>query len=146
MPRPKQSRRIADLPAFSLFKPAGVPGRLLPEVVMTFDEFEALRLADYDGLYQEQAAQRMGISRATFGRILETARKKVVRTLLEGCILRIEGGEVAMPSIRSFACKGCGHAWEVPFGAGRPEGCPSCRGQLFQRVDETTGGPGAPSC
>ncbi len=76
----------------------------------------------------------MGVSRPTIGRILEAARKKVARTLHEGCALRIEGGRVAIPSIPSFACKGCGHAWEVPFGTDRPEGCPSCRGQLFQLV------------
>ena len=58
---------------------AGVPARSLVEIVLTVDEFEALRLADYEGLYQKQAAERMGISRPTFGRIVEAARRKVAR-------------------------------------------------------------------
>ncbi len=93
---------------------AGVPARSLVEIVLTVDEFEALRLADYEGLYQKQAAERMGISRPTFGRIVEAARRKVARALVEGGVLRIEGGVVAMPRIRSFTCAGCGHAWAVP--------------------------------
>jgi len=61
VPRPKRCRRIASLPNFALFKPAGVPGRILQEVELTVDEYEALRLADYEGLYHEKAAERMGV-------------------------------------------------------------------------------------
>ena len=50
MARPKRCRRIADLPGHTLFKPAGVPARSLVEIVLTVDEFEALRLADHEGL------------------------------------------------------------------------------------------------
>jgi uncharacterized protein len=78
MARSKRCRRIADLPGATLFKPAGVPARSLVEIVLTVDEFEALRLADYEGLYREQAAQRMGISRPTFGPIVKAARPVAV--------------------------------------------------------------------
>lgn len=61
---------------------------------LTLDEFEALRLADYEGLYHEQAAKEMGISRATFGRILEEARKKVASAIVNGHAFLIEGGPV----------------------------------------------------
>lgn len=61
---------------------------------MSLDEFEALRLADLEGLYQEQAAEQMGVSRATFGRIVVAARHKVAQTLVHGRALRIEGGPV----------------------------------------------------
>ena len=61
------------------------------------DEFEAIRLADLEGLYQEQAAERMNVSRQTFGRIVEAARRKVAQALFDGLALRIEGGEVEMP-------------------------------------------------
>ena len=57
---------------------------------MGLDEFEAIRLADLEGLYQEQAADRMGISRATFGRILESAHRKVAEVLAGGRCLRLE--------------------------------------------------------
>ena len=102
MVRPKHCRRIASLPGSSLFKPAGIPACSLGQVVLAVDEFEALRLADYEALYQEQAAERMRISRQTFGRIVETARKKVAQALVEGLVLRIEGGEIEMAKMQTF--------------------------------------------
>jgi predicted DNA-binding protein (UPF0251 family)/predicted Fe-Mo cluster-binding NifX family protein len=75
-------------------KPAGIPARELEEVRLGFDEAEALRLADLEGLYQEAAARSMGVSRQTFGRIIETARRKVADAILNAKALRIEGGEV----------------------------------------------------
>ncbi len=145
MPRPKRCRRIAALPSCTLFKPAGVPGRSLPELVLTVDEFEALRLADHEGLYQDQAAKRMQISRQTFGRIVESARKKVTKVLVECMALRIEGGEVKMAEMRMFECADCEHVWEVPFGTGRPTKCPACQSKKFHRakdvaVGQTVGG------
>lgn len=137
MARPKNCRKIAALPGCFLFKPAGVPARSLPEVTLTVDEFEAIRLADHEGLYQEQAAQRMGVSRQTFGRIVEAARKKVANVLVEGIGLRIEGGEIRMAEMRVFQCSGCKHVWEEPYGTGRPAACPSCKGESFGRVDES---------
>ena len=96
MPRPCCCRRIGFMPSRVYFKPAGVPLTELTEVTLTLDEVEALRLADLDGLYQEQAGERMNISRATFGRIVEQARRKVADALLHGKALRLEGGTVAM--------------------------------------------------
>ena len=96
MPRPFSERRVGGEPAAALWKPAGIPARGLEVIVLGLDEFEALRLADYEGLYQEAAAMRMGVSRQTFGRIVESARKKVATALALGHALRIEGG----PAIR----------------------------------------------
>ena len=72
------------------FKPRGIPLVQLEEVCLSLDELEAVRLADYEGLYHEQAAERMTISRPTFGRILGGARRKLAEALLEGKALRIE--------------------------------------------------------
>ena len=94
MPRPSHCRWIAGEPAAVLFKPAGIPTRDLAEVAMTLDEFEAIRLADGEGLYQEEAARRMGVSRTTFGRILDSAHRKVADVLAGGKCLRLEGGHV----------------------------------------------------
>jgi len=79
------------------FKPAGVPACTLEQVTLTLDEVEALRLADLQGLYQEQAAAQMKISRPTFARIIEVARRKVAEALIHGKALRIEGGTVTLP-------------------------------------------------
>ena len=86
-------RRISGRPASSLFKPAGIPARGLSEVELTLDEFESVRLADFEGLYQEAAALRMGVSRQTFGRIVEAARRKIADALVNGKALRVEGGK-----------------------------------------------------
>lgn len=94
MPRPFCLRRVEWTPRVTYFKPAGVPLRLLEEVTLTLDELEALRLADLEELYQEEAADRMKISRPTFGRIVESARRKVAGALVNGKALRLEGGPV----------------------------------------------------
>ncbi len=80
------------------FKPRGIPLDRLEEVTLKLDEWEALRLADWEGLYQEEAAGRMGISRQTFGNIIESAHKKIADVLLHAKALKIEGGEVKIVS------------------------------------------------
>jgi predicted DNA-binding protein (UPF0251 family) len=94
MPRPFCHRRIAGHPTAAIFKPLGVPMRGIEEVVMTLDEFEAIRLADLNGLYQEQAAAEMAVSRPTFSRIVESAHRKLADVVCHGKALRIEGGPV----------------------------------------------------
>ncbi len=124
MPRPWCQRQVGFTPGATYFKPAGTPLRALEEIVLTLDELEALRLADFNGLYQEQAAEQMKISRATFARIVENARKKVADALLHGKALRIEGGPVVMKGDESMpAGQGQGR------GMGRgPCGCGMRRG------------------
>ena len=94
MPRPVSERRIGAPIYPRVMKPAGIPARELEEVRLGFDEAEALRLADLEGLYQEAAARSMDVSRQTFGRIIESARRKVADAVLNGKALRIEGGEI----------------------------------------------------
>ncbi len=117
----------------------------LEEVVLTMDELEAIRLADYEGFYQEQAAEKMNISRTTFGRTLESAHRKVADVLIHGRALRIEGGAVELMEMRRFRCRDCGREWDLSSGTGRLEGCPACgsgecslieadRGQVVPRV------------
>jgi uncharacterized protein len=90
MSRPKKCRCINCSPNASYFKPKGIPLINLEEVLLSLDEFEAIRLADHEGLYHEEAAVRMSISRATFGRILEIARSKVADAIINGKALKIE--------------------------------------------------------
>jgi len=94
VPRPVSDRRVRGGIAAALFKPAGLPTRALEEVVLGLDGAEAIRLADLEGLYQEAAARRMGVSRQTFGRILEEAHRVVADALINGKALRIEGGQI----------------------------------------------------
>jgi predicted DNA-binding protein (UPF0251 family) len=104
MPRPKCSRNVCGVPDKNYFKPRGIPTSELEEVVLNLDEYEAIRLADYEQLYQEVAATQMNISRQTFGRIIEAAHKKIADVLINSKALKIEGGKVSFNET-----KPCGH-------------------------------------
>ena len=92
--RPEKPRRIRGPARITRFKPQGIPLADLDELVLPLDGLEALRLADMEGLYHDAAATAMGVSRATFGRILATARHTLATAVVEGHALRIEGGAV----------------------------------------------------
>ena len=94
MPRPCKCRRISCDPGSDYFKPRGVPLRGLEEVKLGLDELEAIRLADLEMMYQEDAAVKMGISRQTFGNLINSAHKKVADVLLNSKALKITGGVV----------------------------------------------------
>jgi predicted DNA-binding protein (UPF0251 family) len=96
MPRPRNFRRIGCLPQANFYKPRGIPLSALQHINLTVDEIEAIRLADLQGLYQEEAAKKMNISRQTLGRILESAHKKIADALVNGKALSIEGGSIQL--------------------------------------------------
>ncbi len=104
MPRPFKRRCVAGKPGADYFKPRGIPLDLLEEVVLALDEFEALRLAHIEGLYQEEAAEKMKVSRQTFGNILESAHRKVSEAIVKGKALKIEGG---IYELKGFGRKRC---------------------------------------
>lgn len=124
MPRPKRNRMIQKPPAFHRFKPQGVPGAMLESITLTLDEYEAIRLADYENLDHNEAAEKMEISRSTFTRLVDRARKKVALFLVQGRELMIEGGSVHFHE-NLFRCRSCGAMIHTPIGQ-QPETCPSC--------------------
>ncbi|MBU1741059.1 MAG: DUF134 domain-containing protein [Proteobacteria bacterium] len=93
MPRPRKYRMVSAQPVATFYKPQGVPLHKLQGVVLPVEGLEALRLADAQGLNQTEAAEQMGISRATFCRVLAEARSVVARALSQGWAIRIEGGD-----------------------------------------------------
>ncbi len=131
MPRPRRARSVSSRPVAALFKPGGVPA--LPQILMTLDEFEALRLADLERSLQTAAAARMGVSRPTFGRILGAARRKVAAALVLGRALRIEGGEVEPVGPRRGRCPYCAHK----CCAESPDHCARC-GDGLVRLERRT--------
>ena len=94
MARPKTHRLIHTPPLYNEFKPIGVMGRDLVTLKMNLDEYEAIRLSDYKGLSQEEAAVEMKISRSTFARLIVSARRKSSQFLIQGKRLVIGGGPV----------------------------------------------------
>jgi len=137
MPRPRHCRRVAQLPQANYYKPRGIPLSVLEEVILTVDEFEAIRLTDLEGLYQADAAEKMSVSRQTLGRILETAHKKIADALVHGKALLIKGGPIQIitarvegvpPSNRGLdACDAGGPNRFDPGTAGPKRGRGQCR-------------------
>jgi uncharacterized protein len=125
MPRPRCCSKITGRPLCAFYTPGGAPAPPEDIVVVTLDEFEALRLSDYENLYQEKAARRMKISRATFGRILESAHRKIAGALIKAKPLRIEDGAAAGPL--SVLCDRCPRRENEGAGDGLNSGCPRCR-------------------
>jgi len=107
MVRPKCCRKISNLPNVNYFQPRCMPLHLLEELTLTLDEFESIRLADFEGLYQEESANKMNVSRQTFARILNSAHKKIAEALIQGKALKIEGGEVEICNNKEFVCEKC---------------------------------------
>jgi predicted DNA-binding protein (UPF0251 family) len=118
MARPQKDRLVNIDPRINYFKPRGVPMIELEQVQLTVDELEALRLADLMGMSHEEAGKQMGVSRATFGRIVEGGNYK-----------RIDPA-----ANRLFLCERCKWQWEEPRGTGRPKKCPSCGCQELHRM------------
>jgi len=128
MARPVKLRCVAQLPNIVFFRPVGIPVKALQGVRLSLEEFEAIRLRDSEGLEQKECAQRMRISRPTFHRILESARKKLADALINGKAIQIEGGNFELPQ-RRFRCGSDGHEWDVPFevmAQRLPLSCPRC--------------------
>ena len=90
MPRPCRPRRIRCRPRTDCFKPQGIPLNELEEVNLEADELEAIRLIDLEGLYQEEAAKRMNVSRQTIGNILNSAHRKIAESLLHAKALYLK--------------------------------------------------------
>ena len=106
MPRPKRIRRVTNPPHFKGFKPLGLPDGGAP-VIINFEEYEAIRLSDYDLHGQVEAAKIMGVSRPTFARICESARRKIAQAFIDGKTIVFEGGKVYFDS-DWYACNDCG--------------------------------------
>lgn len=133
MARPHKCRFVGSEPVARAFKPIGVPARDLDTAELRLDELEALRLGDVEGMYHGDAAEEMGISRATFGRLIQSARNKVADALLSGKMLTIKGGKVEMIRQRAFLCSACEARFEVPCGTPRPDACPACGSKHVHR-------------
>lgn len=108
-----RKRRVNQPPNFQYFKPGGIPRRLLKSMTLTVDEYEAIRLADYQGLEHLQAAAEMAISRPTFTRLIEKARHKIAQAIVDGMELIVEGGNIEFANTL-HRCRDCGEEQILP--------------------------------
>lgn len=109
MARPEKKRHTRCKPASHYFKPRGIPISELEEVELAKDELESIRLADLNGLFQEDAAEKMNISRATFGRIIMRAHQKIADAIINGKAINIQQDYPhLLKEIRKNTCSNCG--------------------------------------
>lgn len=135
MPAPCRKRRIQQPPQFRNFKPCGIPAKFLQSVILSVDEFEALRLADYSNLDHARSAQQMDISRPTFSRLIEKARHKVARAIIDGQELVIEGGPVVFKNTLHL-CRNCGRVHKTKIDK-KVHNCLNCGSDNLENLART---------
>ena len=115
--RPKTIRKISFMPTVSGFKPYGDKVRKvdLEQVFLFYEEYEALRLNDYEKHTQSESAQIMGVSRPTFTRIYMSAREKIAKAFIEGHRIVIEGGKVELDG-NWYICSKCNSIFSLEEG------------------------------
>ncbi|PKN79387.1 MAG: hypothetical protein CVU48_05480 [Candidatus Cloacimonetes bacterium HGW-Cloacimonetes-1] len=108
MPRVKILRNLDELPIIKGFRPIWLKANVRQAVIMKLEEYEAIRLIDYEKQNHEQAATAMNVSRPTVTRIYENARLQIATALVEGRSLLIEGGDVIVHKSHWY-CEKCSH-------------------------------------
>lgn len=111
--------------------------KFIEEIKLSLDEYEALRLSDYNGLSQEEAAEEMEISRPTFTRLIEIARKKIADFIINGKMLTIEGGNIHFRK-NIIKCDNCGYMFKINFGTKFVK-CPECSSNRLINLAEGFG-------
>ncbi len=128
MPRGKSLRTLEELPIVKGFRPMWMRPNYRQAITLHLEEYEALRLIDYEGMIHEQVALSMNVSRPTVTRIYEQARKKVAQALVEGRSFLIEGGEIELKGTH-YLCEDCQHKFVVQTTATDTKLCPQCKSE-----------------
>ncbi len=129
MPRQKKERIVDKPPIYTGFKPMGFPAKLLKEIVLTIDEYESIRLADFMCLSQKEASEEMEISRSTFARLIESARKKMADFIINGKRMLVEGGNIHFRK-NLIKCNDCDQMFIINIDNTYNE-CPQCKSKNF---------------
>jgi predicted DNA-binding protein (UPF0251 family) len=123
-------------PHFRGFKPIGLSEENHP-VIMNYEEYEAIRLSDYELFGQVESAQVMGVSRPTFARIYESARRKVAQAFVQGKPIVFEGGKVYFDS-EWYSCNHCGCWFNHPEKEEEVSKCELCGSPDVEQYKENS--------
>ncbi len=135
MVRPKKNRMVSSNPDIGYFTPGDTPAADVDVIKLSVEEREALRLSDLLEMSYEEAGKKMGVSRATFGRVIQKARKIIADALINGKAIYIKGGNYTIVSEKTmFICNKCSHQWEETRKKRGIERCPACKHEYFQSV------------
>ncbi|MDX2431810.1 MAG: DUF134 domain-containing protein [Bacteroides sp.] len=135
MPRPKTLRKIVSPPGFKGYKPYGNRPGKKEHVDLLYEEYEAIKLADYDMMNHQEASKLMGVSRATFARIYESARRKIAQALVEAREIRSVFGNAIMDE-SWFECNSCHARFTIPMTV-HDQQCPMCKNNLINPINST---------
>jgi predicted DNA-binding protein (UPF0251 family) len=130
--RPQLKRKIHAEPVSKIFAPLHLDIECLEPVKMSLDEYEAIRLSDYEGLFQIDCAEKMSVSRQTFGRILSRARAKLAKHIVECRELHIDGGDVVRCGI-IYVCESCKAEKSIMEEEVFSLTCPICGGKMIKK-------------
>ena len=133
MARPKNIRTVFDPPKFKKFMPHGYYANETNPVQLLLEEYTSVRLCDYELLTQAQAADAMKISRPTFTRLYESARRKIAEAFIEARTIEVKGGHVYFDS-DWFHCKGCNVFFTAPGKKFKTSECPLCRSEKIESM------------
>lgn len=136
MPRPKRIRKMNNPPHFKGFRPIGLPEENNP-IVINFEEYEAIRLSDFEFYSHVEASLLMGISRPTYTRIYESARRKVAQAFVKGKTIVFEGGKVYFDT-DWYYCKNCGCCFNHPEKELEVRNCALCGSSETEQFSENT--------
>ena len=125
MPRRKRLRRVVAPPGFKGYKPYGISKHKKQHVELLYEEYEAIKLADYDLMNHLEASKLMGVSRPTFARIYESARRKLANALVETREIRSAFGNTRLDGTW-YVCNNCHARFTVPVQITNLA-CPMCR-------------------
>jgi len=115
------------------FKPFGIPMTDLEPVILLYEEYESIRLSDYEGLTQEQSAEKMNVSRPTFTRIYEKARRTIAQAFVEGKAIFIEGGNYHTEDCW-YRCEKC---LKLNISEIETKSCNYCQSNTLRRLNKT---------
>lgn len=133
MPRPKRLRKIVSPPGFRGYKPYGNRHGNKEHVDLLYEEYEAIKLADYDMMNHKEASLLMGVSRATFARIYESARQKIARALVEAREIRSVFGNALLDE-SWYECNSCNARFTLPINI-EDQLCPMCKKNKIKPIN-----------
>jgi predicted DNA-binding protein (UPF0251 family) len=134
MPRKVTLRKVVEPPRFKGYRPYGVNVKSKESVELLYEEYEALKLADYDLMHHQEASKLMGISRATFARIYESARRKMAKALVEAKSIRSVYGNAVLDK-DWFVCSKCHARFNFPKNR-KDDKCPACNHEKIEALHQ----------
>ena len=132
MSRRRRLRKIVKPPGFKGYKPYGTLNDNNEFIELLYEEYEALKLADYDLMNQKQASSLMGVSRATFARIYESARRKIAQALVDTKEIKTVYGNVWLDK-NWFICLECQANFTIPPQITNRH-CPLCKNKNIESI------------